>query len=509
MKPVVRVKAISSPVRASAMLSSGLEAGRSARRLSTWLPTRQHVNALIAGSGGTVLARSRYLTRNNGYASGAVEAWASASVAAGIQPAWQVKSARQRKKGHELFREWTDESDAEGLTDFYGQMRRAARELYIAGEVFLRQRPRYLSDGLSVPLQLQMLPSEMLDPAYTTTAPNGNAIRQGIEFDRIGRRVAYHFWRSHPGDTTDPLSRTWERVRVPATDVIHVIDPVEAGQIRGLTRFTSAMVKLWTLDGYDDAELERKKTAALHAGFITRTDPDGELYDKAAEDAAKSADGIATPSLEAGTMKVLLPGEDVKFSTPAESGTSYEPFQYRTLLQVCMGLGIPYYEITGDLKQANYSSLRSGMLAFRRRIEAFQHSVLVFLMCRPVWRWWLDAAVFAGKLDLPGYVEDPRPWLRVNWIPPKWDWVDPFKDIKAEILAKDAGLKSRSSIIKAMGDDPEQVDQEIADERQREKTLGLDFTAKTPANGIGHNGGPPLDETSADDPDERRQPAAA
>lgn len=117
--------------------------------------------------------------------------------------------------------------------------------------------------------------------------------------------------------------------------------------------------------------------------------------------------------------------------------------------------------------------------------------------------------MFAGKLDLPGYVEDPRPWLRVNWIPPKWDWVDPFKDIKAEILAKDAGLKSRSSIIKAMGDDPEQVDQEIADERQREKTLGLDFTAKTPANGIGHNGGPPLDETSADDPDERRQPAAA
>lgn len=31
-----------------------------------------------------------------------------------------------------------------------------------------------------------------------------NAIRQGIEFDRIGRRLAYHFFRRHPGDSTDP-----------------------------------------------------------------------------------------------------------------------------------------------------------------------------------------------------------------------------------------------------------------------------------------------------------------
>jgi hypothetical protein len=34
--------------------------------------------------------------------------------------------------------------------------------VFIAGEVFLRFRPRRPSDGLSVPLQLQMLPAEML-----------------------------------------------------------------------------------------------------------------------------------------------------------------------------------------------------------------------------------------------------------------------------------------------------------------------------------------------------------
>lgn len=480
------------PPRARAATSTGLEAGQSTRRLSTWMPTRQHVNVLIAASGGTVLARARYLARNNGYATGAVEAWSSAAVGAGIVPSWQVTDAGLRRDGHTLFRDWTDESDAEGLTDFYGQMRRAAREGYLAGEVFLRRRPRYLSDGLSVPLQLQMLPAEMLDPAFTTTAANGNAIRQGIEFDRIGSRVAYHFWREHPGDSTVPLARSGERVRVPADQVIHVFDPVEAGQIRGLPRFTAAMVKLWMLDSADDADLERRKTAAMFAGYVRRGDPDGELFQKAVEAAKAAGEEIAMPALEPGTVMDLLPGQEMQFSAPPASGEGYEPFQYRTLLQVCMGLGIPYYEVTGDLKQANYSSLRSGMLGFRRRIEAFQHSVLVFLLCRAVWRWWLDAVVLAGALPLRGYAEDPRPWLRVNWIPPKWEWVDPFKDIKAEILAKDAGLKSRSAIIKGMGDDPEQVDQEIADDRAREQRLGLDFSAATPAAAASA----PVDESS-------------
>ena len=40
--------------------------------------------------------------------------------------------------------------------------RRAARVVFMTGEVFLRFRPRRVEDGLAVPLQIQMLPSEML-----------------------------------------------------------------------------------------------------------------------------------------------------------------------------------------------------------------------------------------------------------------------------------------------------------------------------------------------------------
>ena len=214
-----------------------------------------------------------------------------------------------------LWLDWTDEADAEGFTDFYGQQRRAAREVFIAGEVFFRFRPRRPQDGLTVPLQLQMIPSELLPLYRNEQAPNGNIIRQSIEFDPIGRRVAYHFLRRHPGDVTDPGLAS-EIVRIPASEIVHIIDPVDAGQLRGVSRFAASIVKLFLLDQYDDAELDRKKVAAMHALFITTPAPTEPL------DAAEGRDenDERTIDLQPGQITMLEPGEEVQTSVPADSG---------------------------------------------------------------------------------------------------------------------------------------------------------------------------------------------
>ena len=172
-----------------AMVPGGIEAGALGRRLASFVPASYHVNTLIAASGSTVNARARYLVRNNGYAMAAVESFAGNAVGAGIKPSSLVKDAALKEAIQAAWLRWTDESDAEGLTDFYGQLRRAARELFIAGEVFIRFRPRRPSDGLSVPLQLQMLPSEQLSMTLSQPVGNGNVVRQGIEFNAIGQRV--------------------------------------------------------------------------------------------------------------------------------------------------------------------------------------------------------------------------------------------------------------------------------------------------------------------------------
>ncbi|MBZ0138770.1 MAG: phage portal protein [Pseudorhodoplanes sp.] len=450
----------------------GFEAGLANRRLRGFQPSRAHLNTLIAAAGADITARARWLVRNNGYAANAIESWAGNVVGAGIKPSSMIGDSALKAQVQRLWLDWTDEADAEGFTDFYGLQRRAAREVFISGEVFFRFRPRRPQDGLIVPLQMQMLPSEMLPINRNEVAENGNVIRQGVEFDAIGRRAAYHFLRRHPGDVTD-RGLPGETVRVPAFEVVHIIDPVDAGQLRGVSRFTAGIVKLFLLDQYDDAELDRKKVAAMHALFITTPAPAEPL------DAAEGRDenDERTLDLQPGQITMLEPGEEVQTSAPADSGQTYEPFQYRTLLQVSAALGVPYAYLSNDMLKANYSNSRLALLEFRRRIEAYQHAVIVWQLCRQVWARWMDTAMMAGALDLPDYDRRRREYLACDWLPPKWDWIDPLKDARAEIEQIDAGLKSRSQALAERGYDSEQVDAQIAADKERERALGLTFSS--------------------------------
>jgi lambda family phage portal protein len=385
-----------------------LEGAMSRRRLRGWQPPLENINSLVASGGPRLLARARELVVTNGYAANACEAYAANLIGDGMKPSSLIEDPDLRDRVQRLWLAWTDEADADGLTDFYGLKAMVAREMFVAGECFVRLRPRRAEDGLLVPMQLQLLQSEMLPFEKVETAPNGNRIRCGIEFDLIGRRAAYHFRRRHPGDSTDRSSEIPETTRVPAEDVLHVYRPIDAGQIRGLPHVAPAMVRLFLLDQYDDAELDRKKTAAMFAGFITKSAPEEPLMGEVED----TGEGIGIASLEPGTLQVLLPGEDIKFSSPADVGGGYEAFQYRTLLAISASLGLPYHLVTGDVRQANYSSLRAELVEFRRRVGQLQHGVIAHQLCRPIWQRWLETAMLSGALDLP----DIKQARAVHWI---------------------------------------------------------------------------------------------
>ncbi len=457
--------------------AQAFEAARAARRLATWRAGSGNINAAIRSGGEVLRARARDLVRNNPYASNAAASFSAHAVGCGIKPSSLVEDIELKDRIQRLWLAWSDEADADGVTDFYGLQALAARALFEAGECFFRLQSRRPSDGLTVPLQLQLIAAEQIPLSKCETLSNGNEIIFGIEFDRSGRRVAYHFLRTHPGDVRQ--RDQGQTVRVPAEQVIHVFSPQAEGQIRGVPMVAPAMAKLWLLEQYDDAELDRKKVAAMFAGFITKPAPEDIMGES---QAARDEDEAALLGLQPGSMQLLLPGEDIKFSDPADVGGSYEAFQYRTLLACCSAMGVPYTNVTGDLRQANYSSLREGKLEFRRRIDQLQHNVLIFQLCRPVWKRWLETAVLAGALDIPDFSSNRAALLPAKWIPPKWDWVDPLKDRKAEIEAINAGLKSRSDVIEAEGHDAEEVDRRIAADRAREEKLGLSFeTVSKPA----------------------------
>ena len=494
----------------------GLEAGATRRRLAVWQPSNEHVNALLRASGSTVLARARFLVRNNGYAKAAMRSWGAATVGAGIKPSPLILNEPELKAGiTQAWADWTDEADAEGVTDFYGLCRRVSREAYLAGEVFIRFITPDPADGLSVPLQLQVMPAEQLP--YWRSVPSpvvaGNEVRLGVEFDPRGRRVAYWFWKRNPSDVhlefTAAVAAT-ELVRVPAEEVLHVYDAVEAGQVRGLSSLAQAIVKMFMLDVYDDAELERKKQAARYATFITKPPLDPTLMEgEFAADDAGAAIGYYGP----GATVELREGEDVKFSDPADVGGGYEPFQYRTLLQLSAALGVPYAELSADLNRTTYASSRAGLLAFRAEVEAFQHAVLVFQFLRPIYQRWLRLAVLAGAVPLSAteFLADRIALSRFKAIVPRAPWVDPLKDRQAAALAVANGYISRDDVIEAEGYDPEETDLRIKASNERAEALGLDFTptSKVPADGTGGTPAPePADQQPGGPADPQQREAA-
>ncbi|MBL0422471.1 phage portal protein [Ramlibacter sp. AW1] len=454
------------------------EAAGRGRRSLAWTPDNPGAVAALLATNTELRSKSRDLVRRNAWAQAGIEAFVANAVGTGIKPQSLSSDERFKTEVQALWRDWTEEADAAGQTDFYGLQALACRAMLEGGECLIRLRPRRPEDGLVVPLQLQVLEPEHLPMYLNTDLESGTVVRSGIEFDALGRRVAYHLYRSHPDDgRLAPMSGQGglETVRVDAREVIHLYRVLRPGQIRGEPWLSRALVKLNELDQYDDAELVRKKTAAMFAGFVTRQNPEDNLMGEGVADAS----GAALAGLEPGTMQILEPGEDIKFSDPADVGGSYAEFLRTQFRAVAAALGITYEQLTGDLTGVNYSSIRAGLLEFRRRCEVIQHSVLVHQLCRPVWAAWMKQAVLAGAIEAPGFSRGSaarrRQYLQVKWIPQGWQWVDPQKEFKAMLTAIRAGVMSRSEAISANGYDAEDVDREIAADNARADALGLIF----------------------------------
>lgn len=443
------------------------DAAGQGRRLRHWRPSSSGINAILSGSLVWLRARSRDIARKNPWAHNGIETYAANLVGTGIKPVSMAPDEGFRAAFQQLWLDWTDEADADGRTDFYGLQRLVARSVIEAGECLIRFRPRRSTDGLSVPLQIQVLEPDHLPIEKTETLPNGNQIVCGVEFDQAGQRVAYWLYPRHPGEMlTSNVSMI--PVRVPASEVLHIFKPLRPGQVRGYPWLSTVILTIRDMLEYEDAERTRKKFAAMFTAFVTS--PDAETAGIiGAPDAETGAGGV----LEPGTTQFLKPGEDIKFAEPADVGAAFEGFMRVNLRAISVGIGATYEQVTGDLTGVNFSSIRAGLNEFQRRCEAEQEQMLTFQMNRPIADRWTDEAVLSGGLEAPGYAAAPRPYRRKKWVAPGWRQINPAQEEAADQMAIRGGTKSRRQVVSERGDDVELVDHEIAADNARSDKLGL------------------------------------
>lgn len=232
--------------------------------------------------------------------------------------------------------------------------------------------------------------------------------------------------------------------------------------MRGVSWLAPILLTLNEFDQLQDALLVGAKIAAMHAGFVT------DLNNLSGTGAYPEASDLTDISLEPGVVRILPAGTDIKFNSPAEAKESIA-FAKVTLGQIAAGLGVPQHLLDGDLSNANYSSLRAGLLPFRQKVEQFQYHALVPQVLAPLWRRVVTRAYLAGDLDLP----DLAPAFKVEWLTPRAMQVDPMKDTQALIAQINAGLTSRTQAVASLGWNAADLDAERAAERLRETALGL------------------------------------
>ena len=462
-------------------IKNSYEGAGTGRRAANWDAPPGSINTLALPALPMLRKRSRAAVRNDPYAGGAIDTRVSNLIGTGIVPMPDTQDRTLRRALLLLWEDWASESDADERTDLYGQQALAARMVEESGECFIRLRPRRLEDGLAVPLQLQLLAPEFVPVEKNELARNGNLIRAGIEFNGLGKRVAYWMYRRHPGDSTLIGSGYNQLVRVPASEVLHIFEPLEAGQLRGVPRLSRVLLRLKSLDNYDDAVLFRQEVSNLFAGFITRQEQQqsGPPVMDPVTGAPVRMDGDGfTPmvGLEPGTMQELLPGESVEFTDPPDAGNTYPDFMRQQLQAAAMGAGVPYELFAGDLRDVNDRVIRVVLNEFRRRLEQLQFSVYIHQLCRPVRAAWLDMAYLSGAIDLPDYARRRREYLRTRWVPQGWEYIHPVQDVQGKVMEINAGLTSRSEVVLRKGYDAETIDEQNAADQTRAKEMGLHYS---------------------------------
>lgn len=438
----------------------GYDAAGRGRRNKLWNAPSTSANTELEYSLRELRNRARDLCRNNPYAQRAVQAIANHVVGAGIIPTIVDERPNAERRIKKVWSEFAAKCDFDRGMSIYSLQKTMARAWAESGEVLIVRR-RTSDPRAPLPFKLQVLEADYLDESKDMLLGDGGMIRMGVEFNAQGERVAYWLYDRHPGDAFNYRVS----VRVPASEVIHIYEMLRPGQVRGVPRGASVMVRAKDLDEFEDAQLVRQKIAACYTAFVYKQDTNSIEED---------IEDDRSERLGPGMIEYLEPGEQVTFgSPPAVQG--YNEYVRRVLFAIAAGFGVTYEVIAQDLGNVNFSSGRMGWLEMSRNIQDWQQNLMLPAM-NQIWEWFVEGAILTGKLKKPAFA---------TWTMPRREMIDPRAETEAIILQIRNGLTSWEEAVQSLGWDAQELAAEIKKsyEMWDENGLVLDCDPRKPEGG--------------------------
>lgn len=326
------------------------------------------------------------------------------------------------------------------------------------GECFIRIH------NINGTIKLEIMDAARLTQLNNQWLDNGNYISNGIEYNQYHRPVNYNFC------IYNPITYTYDATAfdvVPANEIYHYFIPDQAGQERGIPDMISTSKTMEDLKNFTEAALIAKRVAASTTAFITNSNSQSD--DVQLEAGESDVTATYTEYLEPGAVFELSNYQDIKTVNPTNGVDKINEFTSELMDQISMGLNVTKQSLMGSTADASFSAAK---LAERLQATTFRTrtNTLINKVLKPIYIAWLKNEMLTNN-DLNLSFSDFDELSCARFIPVKPISLDPVKDIQAEIMLLDAGLKSKTQIISEMGGDPRITLEEIEKEKNQNKEI--------------------------------------
>ena len=447
------------------------EAGEVTRFNDGWVPVNGDSENTDKVQRDLIKARARYLEGNSDIAGAAVGGIVRNVVGTGIKPQARTGNDELNKKIEKLWREWTraENCDVSGQQTFEEMQAMLLRRKIFDGEILVK---KVVSRRGKFPLRLQVIKSDLLSQYMIYAPKTHNIIRSGIELDGTLRPLAYWIDKKSPDGYVQ-----YDPDRVTADQIIHLWTRTQPDQIRGMSDLTPVIKRMKDTQDYLDAEGLAAKIAACFSVFITTQTGAPGMVGRVGN--AKDPEKKRLQSIRPGMIKYLAPGEKVETANPSRSITNAKDFISVQERLAGAGLGMSYELMSRDFNSSSFSSARQGLLEDRKTFEPIQ-AFMASHLCDAVYREWMDTCVLAGLLEIPDYFAEREAYQAVEWVTPGWSWIDPLKEVTADISAIQNGGKTLAQWCAERGYDWREQLEQMALEKETAEALGLKLSVHTP-----------------------------
>lgn len=312
---------------------------------------------------------------------------------------------------------------------------------------------------------------------------------QGVFHDANGRPEYYRIREKESGVIVDHDHAAYDRQGRQV--VIHAFDPMDADDVRGISRLAAAFRREIQREILVDTTIQVGILQTMYAFALTSSMPSAEAFEalEAIEDKDFKSEfrGYLLGSLEraaegeiaiSGDPRVshLAPGEKLEMLTSRTPGPDFVPVNRELSREMARAIGISMGGFTLNYENATYSSVRMETASIYPVAVRRRERVAAPLM-QAAYESWLDEEVGEGRIEVKGGYEAFRAnreaFCWALWQGPAKPTADDLKSAKASTERLQNGTSTLADECAENGKDPDEVFEQREREHKKYLTAGM------------------------------------